>query len=276
MSLNKVQPGDPLVIPATTFNAFVEAAADHRAHQHEQRQSPAQRSPHSCIIRVRNDGTSVIPRFGVLGINGPVFNPASQPEAFKNEPVISGVIPSTTGAQHRGRFVIAQEPLQSGQIGRAVLSGLTPVQLNVPDESYPWRLADIQNGSSAVLTVMRSGGAAVILWRQAGTGMVWAMVHLGLWVPSEWLAVFPVYLTQTGGSQGTATSPATWRYEVKRAATNETLATDVNPTAWPHHWRRPGVGRMTPATFGHAFFGIGGLFMLTWINEVAEQEACAS
>ncbi len=38
-TLKKVQPGDPLVIPAQTFNTFVDAAKDFLRRQHHQGQA---------------------------------------------------------------------------------------------------------------------------------------------------------------------------------------------------------------------------------------------
>lgn len=52
------------------------------------------------------------------------------------------------------------------------------------------------------------------------------------------------------------------------------VAEDQNPVAAPHQWKRPSVGFMIPATFGHAHWNAQGELVLGWINEVAEQEAC--
>jgi hypothetical protein len=85
-----------------------------------------------------------------------------------------------------------------------------------------------------------------------------------------------VNLTQTGGSQGTTTTPASWTYSVIDPVTSQTLATSVNPTVSPHKWKRPSAGWMFAATFGYAHFNAQGQLVLGWINEMVEQEACAS
>jgi hypothetical protein len=53
-TLKKVKAGDPLVIPAATFNTFVDAARDFLARQHRQTQSGTPSGRHNCIVLVRN------------------------------------------------------------------------------------------------------------------------------------------------------------------------------------------------------------------------------
>jgi hypothetical protein len=86
-------------------------------------------------------------------------------------------------------------------------------------------------------------------------------------------AVIPVKLVQVGGAQGTATTAATWTYDVKDFDTNDTLASGVNPVNSPHQYKRPSVGQMIKATFGYAHYDDDDL-VLGWINEVADQETC--
>lgn len=88
--------------------------------------------------------------------------------------------------------------------------------------------------------------------------------------------VFPVNLTQTGGAQGTTTTAAGWRYSVIDPVTNQTLATNVNPSVLPHKWERPSAGWISKATFGYAHCDAQGQLVLGWINEMAEDEACSS
>jgi hypothetical protein len=66
VSLRKVQSGDPLRIPAATFNTFIDAARDfqQRTRQMGQKDRPSAR--HSGIIHVRNDSGTDRSRFEVL------------------------------------------------------------------------------------------------------------------------------------------------------------------------------------------------------------------
>ena len=88
--------------------------------------------------------------------------------------------------------------------------------------------------------------------------------------------VFPVVLTQTSGSQGTAEEPASWVYDVTDALTGVGLLEDADPTADPHQWRRPNIGWMRKATFGYAHYNLTDQLIIGWTNEVVEQEACES
>ncbi len=267
-AMKKVKPGDPLVIPAATFNTFVDAARDFLARQHQQTQAGTPSGRHNCIVLVRNDSGADRERFDVLGISGPVFDPASDAEAFKNYPAMTGVTPAED--DHQGKFVILLEPVLAGKLVRAVAAGVVPARVDVPDEDYSYRLADVTDGSAANLTAVKLGSAA-ILWREGGTGVQWALVRLGNLPQSS---VFPVYLAQYGGTQGDDQNPATWTYDVTDPFTSETLASGVDPTAAPHKWQRPSVGYIIPATFGYAHWNADGELVLGWINEVADQEAC--
>jgi hypothetical protein len=64
--LKKVKAGDPLVIPAATFNTFVDAAQDFRNRQHRQ-ERPAQAAGRSGgTIRIKNASGAAPGRFEYL------------------------------------------------------------------------------------------------------------------------------------------------------------------------------------------------------------------
>ncbi len=270
--LKKVQSGQPLVIPASAYNAFIDAALDFRqrtAHLgRESQPSFAQAS----IVLVRNDSGSNQNRMAVLGVDTPIIDPSANEEEFKNRVALSCVAPAAD--THEGKFVVLAEPIASGKIGRAYAAGVCPVKIDVPDEDHEWRYAEIADGVTANLKVSMQGSAG-ILWRAGGTGVQWSVVRLGKPIPMH---VFPVDLTQYGGEQGDEENPATWTYDVLDVVTGETLESGVDPVAAPHKWQRPSIGQMIAATFGYAHYqddGAGGLeLVLGWINEMVDQEAC--
>lgn len=51
--MKKVKPGDPLVIPAATFNTFVDTARDLLTRQHQQAQADTTASTWSVYFRER-------------------------------------------------------------------------------------------------------------------------------------------------------------------------------------------------------------------------------
>jgi len=267
-AMKKVKPGDPLTIPAATFNTFVDSARDYLQRRHGQGQQATPSGRHNCTIPIRNDSGADRERYEVLGIDSPIFDPASDEEAFKNTPALSAVTPAED--DHAGKFVVLLEPVAAGEIALGIAAGAVPVRLDVPDEDYPYRLAEVTDGSAANLTAVKVGSAA-ILWREGGTGVQWALVRLGI-LPAPW--VFPVDLTQYGGDQGDDQNPATWTYDVTAPVSGETLASAADPVAAPHKWQRPSVGFIIPATFGYAHWDPDGELVLGWINEVADQEPC--
>lgn len=80
--------------------------------------------------------------------------------------------------------------------------------------------------------------------------------------PKTNAAVFAVNVSQTGGSNGTSTTAATWTYT---ATTKDgvTLGTVLSPEN-----QRPTVGKVTAGTKGHGYFYPNGTFVLSWVNEI--------
>jgi len=270
--LKKVQSGQPLVIPASAYNAFIDAALDFRQRTAHLGQGAQPSFSQASIVLVRNDSGSNQNRMAVLGVDTPIIDPSANEEEFKNRVALSCVAPAAD--THEGKFVVLAEPIASGKIGRAYAAGVCPVKIDVPDEDHEWRYAEIADGVTANLKVSMQGSAG-ILWRVGGTGVQWAVVRLGKPIPMH---VFPVDLTQYGGEQGDEENPATWTYDVLDVVTGETLESGVDPVAAPHKWQRPSVGQTIAATFGYAHYqddGSGGLeLVLGWINEMVDQEAC--
>jgi hypothetical protein len=161
----KVQRGDPLRIPAETFNTFIDAAKDFR----NRTQNLARRGQpdvlQSGIILVKNGTASDLERFHILGIERPIFTPAESLFSFHDQLAVIGVTPNED--HHLGRFLVLQEPLRSGMIGRACVSGVTPVRLNVLDEEHEW--ADIEEGETDSLKT-DTAGSAFILWKEPSGG----------------------------------------------------------------------------------------------------------
>ncbi len=261
--LAKVRMGDPLRIPAAAYNAFVDAAKSARGLRQDTARD-ATREQSAFLTPVKNDSGAVVPRFGILGVAAPLFDPGDAPEAFRRRAAVAGVTP--TEQDHLGRFVVALEPIAPGAIGVACGAGLCAAQVDFPADGRERRCADVANGSSVKLRAS-DRGAATIIWKEAGTGVKWAIVRLG---GESGLRLFPVVLSVSSGFQGSALQPPTWHYDVADAISGVVLAFAVNPTAAPHAWRRPAVGILTPATFGTAHFDDDGILVLDWINEVSE------
>jgi hypothetical protein len=262
-AFRKVKSGDPLVIPAVAYNAMLDAAIANMRSQN--RPSPI-RGDQGVHVLVRNESGYPLEQFEVLGIDGPVFHPRNQPDAFQQTPVLRGVVPNK---DHKGKFVVLQEAAAPGSVVRACLSGLTVARVYVEDNNQP-KACDVEEGYTYDLTGGGSGGAS-ILWIENGTGAKWALIRIGY---GDTSILFPITLSKSGGEEGDEKTATSWRYNVTHALTKETLAEDVNPTASPHQWRRPGIGKMTQATFGYAHFNSDDKLVIGWINETFVLGSC--
>ncbi|TXG97041.1 MAG: hypothetical protein E6R08_07975 [Nevskiaceae bacterium] len=184
----KVQRGEPLRIPAETFNTFIDAAKDFRQRTQNRGQSSLANFADSGIVPVKNASGGDRDRYDVLGIERPIFLPSENLLSFTNQLAVIGVTPDED--KHVGRFVVLLEPLKSGLIGRGLISGVTPVRLNVLNPEHAW--ADIEDGESDSLRT-DTAGSAFILWRDSpGSGyggygygygyygsLTWALVRIG-------------------------------------------------------------------------------------------------
>jgi len=263
-AFRKVKSGDPLVIPAAAYNAMLDAAvANMRSHG-----KPSQvRGEQSDRVLVRNESGYPLEQFEILGIDGPVFHPRNQPDAFQQTPVLRGVVPRE---RHKGKFVVVQEPASPGGVVRACVSGLTVARVYVENALSQPKACDIKEGHTYDFTAGTTGGAS-ILWIEGGTGPKWALIRIG---HGDVSTLFPVNLKISGGEQGDEKTATTWRYDVSHAITGESLKNDINPTQSPHQWRRPSIGRITQATFGYAHFDNDGQLVVGWINETFVLSSC--
>jgi hypothetical protein len=179
-SLKKVKSGDPLIIPAQTFNAFVDAALDYRFRQQQVSAGDLYSTRQTGIVLVRNDSGADRNRFDVLGISGPIITPTDNADAFKERVALSGVTPGSEN-EHVGRFVVLLEPVTDGGIGRAVLDGVSVVRVEMVDEDHGF--ADAKPDSAEVLE-SASSGSAQLLWveseRERGSNTAWAVARIGL------------------------------------------------------------------------------------------------
>jgi hypothetical protein len=173
VTLAKVSPGQPLRIPAETFNAFVDAAVAFQATRTSRQAEGGTNLPTAGIVTVRNDSGADQDRFAVLGIGSPLILPTENAAAFQERVAVALVTPDQDA--HSDRICILQEPIAAGKLGRGLILGITPVRLDVQAEDD--RVAAVVTGETATLKT-GSTGAARILWKEAGTGEVWGIVQI--------------------------------------------------------------------------------------------------
>jgi len=100
----------------------------------------------------------------------------------------------------------------------------------------------------------------------------------GQWIfePMQ-IGVFPVDLTQTGGSAGDKTTQCSFTYTVSDLDGNP-LLTAVDPISTPHRCTRPAIGALLAAAYGTATWipdGSGGFdLVLLSISETLDMVGC--
>jgi len=201
-AFKKVKRGERLEIPAEAYNAFIDAtrlvkggasdaasfAADHRS---------------SGLCLVKNNTGLDLGRFSIVGIDGPLFNPADLDddniESFTNQSIYSGVVPSE--ASHCGKFVVLLEPAPQGQVAKGLACGLVACKVFVEADATGYLYADIADETTGHLYAT-AVGAAHILWREGGTGSQWALVRV-----SNPSGDIPICVTTTTSPPTSSTRP---------------------------------------------------------------------
>ncbi len=172
--LQKVRPGDPLVIPAATYNALIDTTIEWRLAQMRTQRDPLQRFAQTGVILARNRSGADRERFDVLGIDQPIIAPEDDEVGFKSRIAVDGVIP---GPAHAARFVILLAPLAKDAIGPAVVDGVTVARVKLTEQTDAF--AEVENGHADYL---KSGttGSAGILWVDPAEDPGLAIVRVGL------------------------------------------------------------------------------------------------
>jgi len=193
-AMKKVQPGQPLKIPARAYNEFVDAANDLRARQQSLgggRVARQASGPGTILIRNATGGS--IDRFAVLQLDSmndtddPVIDPDDNFEEFARRPVFDATAPLDPHSYtKRPAIVIAQEPAISWGIVPAVIDGVSVAKVDLSDATadmsgwdYGW--ADVVSGNTDRLIAV-PGGPVELVWVKDTTeesDIVWAIVRLG-------------------------------------------------------------------------------------------------
>lgn len=162
------------------------------------------------ICYVRNDTAFTCDAFTVLGLNGPVITRAQDDVEFRNSITFKGVTPDSD--DHEGKYCILQEPIKSGEQGRAVMAGVSWAQLSIT--SADDEFAEIEDATRSHLKT-GSEGSAKILYKESGTGTnKWGLVYL-------YCCSTPTGIPFRNDSSGSETVPA---YGVMRVTGSATIS----------------------------------------------------
>jgi len=183
-NLTHVRPGDPMEITAGTFNAFVDAARAHQAGRHGLGRTARPDLRQGNLVLVRNDSGFDLDRYSVLGLSGTLFDPTTYPTSFQREIAVTGVIPMP--GTHDDNFVILQEPVKDGDLGLAMIAGVSIVKVYVVSAEANSIFSYAKLQAAAASLEKAPSGPAKIIYIEAGTGNKWAIVSFGHRKPVTW------------------------------------------------------------------------------------------
>jgi hypothetical protein len=167
----KVQPGDPLKIPAEAWNALLDVSQQQKNRQHDQfaQSDGVYRQP--TLAKVRNQTGAPLDRFSIVALGNPIIGPSDNAIEFKRQLTFGGVVPF---AGIGTRFGILLEPLAVGLIGTAVIAGCIIARVAVGATLYA--CATSIPGQTGYLQNVPHGPAHV-LWMEPAGNPRWAVIR---------------------------------------------------------------------------------------------------
>ena len=176
MTLRKVRPGEPLVVRADAYNAFVDAAIAQRGALMGGVSGAAIRLgvPAGALL-VLNTTDATLPRGSAVELGALAV---ATPGAPSVGDMLQGVVlEALTPALGYGPLAITADAIPPNAVGLAVLDGLVAARVTVLDEGH--RFADVTPGETILAT--RAVGRVELLWKEAGVsaepGDKWAYVR---------------------------------------------------------------------------------------------------
>jgi hypothetical protein len=170
--MNKVKTGQKFSVKAETWNSFIDAADFVKQQQADMNSSISRKDTKSGIVMIRNGADDVLEQFKVISLGDLIIKPADNEQEFRcNLPVFEAE--TVSDDNKKKPFAVLQKPLAKSECGLAMVSGITPVPINIVSAGHEY--AEL----SADGLMTSETGSIRILWKETGTGDKWAVVHIG-------------------------------------------------------------------------------------------------
>ena len=167
----KVQPGDPLKIPAEAWNALVDLSQQQKNQRHDQLSESEGTSRQTTLAKIRNQTGVDLDRFSIVALGTPIITPAENLREFKRQVSFQGLVPSAgTGT----RFGVLLEPLKNNLIGTAAIAGCVLTRVLVGSVAYT--CAETVASQNGYLRSVPHGPASV-LWIESSGAVRWAVIR---------------------------------------------------------------------------------------------------
>jgi hypothetical protein len=168
--MNKVTTGQRFKPQANTWNSFIDAAVYVKQRQADLSSQTPNRDTKSGVVLVRNGTDQDLAQFTVVSLGDLVIKPEDNEQEFRNNlPIFELIMDEISNP-----FGILQRPIKKNHCGLAMISGITPVKINVESEEHEFAELDEDGLKSS------DSGSIRILWKESGTdGNKWAVILLG-------------------------------------------------------------------------------------------------
>lgn len=213
----KVTPGDDIVdhLTASTWNAFIDAANAAKDGGPLPNRNPLDLAIDPNIRFVRNDSGSARARYDILALSGVVFTPTDNLEAFKAQPLFTGIVPTLAYVSKFGILIDPVGTASATKYGRVAVAGTWVVKLQVDHEQHQY--CDV--AASSVRLTSNWYGSAKIHYKPTGTGEKWAIVRLA----EPFYGPIKVVITQSGGIAPNGSGSAKVRWAGADASPTSTI-----------------------------------------------------
>lgn len=262
--LKKVNPKDPLEIPASTYNAFIDATRTFQQKKGFRNTANVHNTPYL----IHNATGKRLPIYSVVMVTGIALElPATADEdtvfnAFVGMPIVfKGEIPDKN-SEFFYKICITQEPLEIDGVGKGIVDGLSKCKIKVDDNSAigvginSYYLPIDQNTDELRLSAygfiedfFHSTSEKVGIANLSRTAMPY-FFNVGM----TW---------KSGGDDTTSYTPRLYDLYTNGAIINR----DVDVSTGNHPYRRPQDYNVTKATTGLGIMDSNGNVLISWCNE---------
>ena len=174
--MEKVRSGESVVIKASTWNAFIDAANFAKEQSQNQIGKGLKSGVGSGVVLVRNGESELRDRFTALVLNDIAVPPSANENEFVScPPVFIGQ--KMTDEREGKPYAILLQPIAAGEIGRAMVFGIVPAKVTINDADDQYAVPTPNSSSGALQS--DTTGVARIVWKAGGTGSQWCLLQLG-------------------------------------------------------------------------------------------------
>ena len=166
-------------IKTSFFDSTIDAAEAYKKLKHSAILATMPDHKDAGIVKIKNASGVDLSAFSILQINSPLFTPGDNPTEFRYHLALKGTSPDYSKP---GLFAVLQEPIANGNIGKAVVSGITPAYIWISDVTH--QFADVHpepaNQGQLYHAASCSNGSARILWQPDGVygNFAWVVLRL--------------------------------------------------------------------------------------------------